>query len=54
MRPLCDLIILIAVSALFAIILVEWVVGCGETYTDAAGVRHQNECAFIPQPRSKP
>ena len=25
-------------------------VGCGETYVDAKGERHQYECLFIPQP----
>lgn len=29
---------------------VELLVGCGETYVDAKGERHQYECVFIPQP----
>lgn len=33
-----------------ALVAVEWAAGCGETYTDANGVQHQNECVFIPQP----
>jgi hypothetical protein len=32
-----------------AMLLVEWMIGCGESYVDANGVRHQYECAFIPQ-----
>jgi hypothetical protein len=37
--------------ALFAVMLIEWMAGCGETYIDAKGVRHQYECVFIPQPK---
>lgn len=25
----------------------EWMAGCGESYIDAKGVRHQNECLFL-------
>lgn len=31
----------------FAIVLAEWAVGCGETYTDSRGIAHQNECLFV-------
>lgn len=34
----------------FAVLMVEWAVGCGETYTDAKGVTHVNTCVFIPTP----
>jgi len=27
--------------------LLEWSAGCGETYIDAKGIRHQHECLFI-------
>ena len=30
-----------------ALLMAEWMAGCGETYIDAKGVRHQNECLFI-------
>ena len=44
-------ILLVVVACLFmAVMLIEWAVGCGESYTDANGVRHQHECVFIPQP----
>ena len=39
----------IAFAALMAVLLIEWMAGCGETYTDTNGVRHQNECVLIPQ-----
>jgi hypothetical protein len=32
------------------ILLAEWLAGCGESYVDAYGVRHQNECIIIPSP----
>lgn len=34
-----------------AVITIEWFAGCGESYVDANGVRHLNECVFIPFPR---
>lgn len=44
-----------AVAYVFAalgllIVTAEWFAGCGETYVDAKGERHQYECLFIPQP----
>jgi len=38
---------MVIVSGLFALMMIEWAVGCGETYVDAQGQRHQYECAFI-------
>ena len=32
-----------------AVILIEWLAGCGETYIDANGTRHAYECVFLPQ-----
>lgn len=44
-------IIGVIVAVLFALfmaaVLVEWMVGCGETYVDAFGQRHMFECVFI-------
>lgn len=36
-----------AFAVLGAIVLLEWMAGCGETYVDSKGVRHANECIFI-------
>ena len=36
-----------AIAVLGAVILLEWMAGCGETYTDAKGEQHANECVFI-------
>lgn len=31
-----------------AVMLAEWFAGCGETYVDSKGVRHNHECIFLP------
>lgn len=36
------------VGVLFAVVLIEWAAGCGETYTDSTGARHHYDCAFVP------
>ncbi len=41
------------IAGLFAVLMIEWMAGCGETYIDAKGVRHQYECVFIPQPTER-
>ena len=35
------------IGLLMTVFLLEWMVGCGETYTDSKGVQHANECLFI-------
>jgi hypothetical protein len=32
---------------LLAAMILEWMVGCGETYVDSKGVRHRYECVFL-------
>lgn len=51
-------LILVSVAGLFfiglmALIVVEWAVGCGESYVDAYGKRHYHECLFIDFPKEK-
>ena len=36
-----------AFAVLGAVVLIEWMAGCGETYIDSKGVRHEYECIFI-------
>lgn len=36
-----------AFSLGFAIFVLEWMAGCGETYIAADGKRYANECLFI-------
>lgn len=40
-------LLLLAFGVLLAVLLMEWMAGCGETYTDSKGVQHDNECIFI-------
>jgi hypothetical protein len=40
-------------SAFTTIIVVEWMVGCGETYVDAFGVRHSYSCLLLPLDRGE-
>lgn len=49
-RWLATVAAVVAFALFGAVILIEWMAGCGETYIDAKGVRHQYECVFIPQP----
>ena len=37
----------LVLMAFFAFMLVEWMAGCGESYVDAKGTTHINECVFI-------
>ena len=37
-------------TAFVAVMLLEWMAGCGETYIDAKGERHAYECMFIGKP----
>lgn len=34
-------------GGLLAVMFIEWMAGCGESYIDAKGVRHLNECIII-------
>ena len=43
----------LAFMVFFLVIFMEWMAGCGETYIDAKGIRHQHECIFINQPKEK-
>jgi len=47
MRLIFDLLITAVMTALIALIFVEWAAGCGETYIDSNGDEHQHECVFL-------
>ena len=47
-RTAIELLIMAACAVLFAVILVEWAAGCGETYIDARGETHAYQCVLIP------
>jgi hypothetical protein len=40
-------IAMVAFAGFLAVIIIEWMAGCGETYVDANGQRHQHECVFL-------
>jgi hypothetical protein len=37
----------VALAALMALILTEWMSGCGQTYQDAAGTVHVGQCLLV-------
>ena len=41
-------LMVVAFASFMAVMVIEWLAGCGESYVDANGVRHINECVFIP------
>lgn len=40
----------LAFTAFVAVMLLEWMAGCGETYIAADGKRYAHECMFIGKP----
>jgi hypothetical protein len=46
MKKALNLLMALVLGVTIAILLAEWAVGCGETYTDARGVSHKNACLF--------
>lgn len=47
MKLLIEVAITLAFMALAVVAMVEFLGGCGETYIDAKGKRHANECLVI-------
>ena len=37
----------VIVGSLLAVLFIEWMAGCGESYVDAKGITHSNECIII-------
>lgn len=40
-------LVMLVFGLALAVITIEWMAGCGESYVDAYGKRHLNECVFI-------
>jgi len=40
-------VLTILFAGLMAVMFIEWMAGCGESYIDSKGVRHANECVII-------
>ena len=47
MRKLLEFVLLCVFSMAIAVLGLEWLVGCGETYVDSQGVSHKNQCIFL-------
>ena len=47
MKILADVLVATVFGVILAVLFAEWAAGCGETYVDSKGIRHQNECLFV-------
>ena len=47
MRKFFELLGIALTSLLFAVFVIEWFAGCGETYIAADGKRYPYECVFM-------
>jgi len=52
LRGIGTVLLMFLFSAFTTLLVVEWLVGCGETYVDSKGVRRPYECLFIPLNRN--
>ena len=37
----------IVIGSIMAVLFIEWMAGCGESYIDAKGISHANECVLL-------
>jgi hypothetical protein len=47
MKKLLNGLLALLIGTALAILLMEWMVGCGETYIDSKGVSHKYACMFL-------
>ena len=47
MTTLLKLTLIALIGSSMALIVVEWAVGCGETYIDSTGTTRPIQCVFI-------
>ena len=47
LRWLLQVAVVTACTVLAVIVLAEWMAGCGETYVDSKGVRHEHDCIIV-------
>jgi len=43
----------LAMGLIVAVLLTEWMAGCGESYVDSKGVTHLDKCVFFNQGEAK-
>jgi hypothetical protein len=47
MKKILNLALATLIGTALALLLMEWMVGCGETYIDSKGVSHKYACLFM-------
>lgn len=47
LKAIIEFVLGIAILIVLAMLMLEWVVGCGESYEDAQGKTHIQDCIFI-------
>jgi hypothetical protein len=47
MKKMLNLALATLIGLVLALLLMEWMVGCGETYIDSKGERHKYACMFL-------
>jgi hypothetical protein len=47
MKKVLNLALASLIGIALALLLMEWMVGCGETYIDSKGERHKYACMFL-------
>ena len=47
MKKVLNLALATLIGIALALLLMEWMVGCGETYIDSKGVSHKYACLFL-------
>lgn len=53
MKKLLNLALATLIGLVLALLLMEWMVGCGESYVDSKGESRQYACLFFKQGESK-
>jgi hypothetical protein len=47
MEKILSVLLATIIGLVLAVLLVEWASGCGESYYDSRGIRHELPCVFI-------
>jgi len=47
MKKVLNLALATLIGTALALLLMEWMVGCGESYIDSKGVSHKYACLFL-------
>lgn len=51
LKTLASIVMVLLFTGLLAVVMVEWAVGCGESYVDSQGQRHYHQCVFLDFPK---